>query len=130
MEYPATMVPSTPSTGAQSGTAERQSLGLQRLAAVCPDFFMENLKDVYLPKNQSAIKLSWPKEGNTKRAVVAKAPATSTSSHDSVRPMSNSEAHIINVTCEDIAVQYRYTGSVPNGTPAIPPASPATWVPQ
>ncbi|KAK8103427.1 uncharacterized protein PG998_010460 [Apiospora kogelbergensis] len=108
------MVPSTPSTGAQSGTAERQSLGLQRLAAVCPDFFMENLKDAYLPKNQSAIKLSWPKEGNTKRAVVAKAPATSKSSHDSVCPMSNSDAHIINVTCEDIAVQYRYTGSVPN----------------
>ncbi|KAK6860786.1 hypothetical protein PG995_004422 [Apiospora arundinis] len=111
------MMPSNHITGIQRSTAAEQSLGLQRLAAVCPD--VENLREVYyLPvykpgSKKSGFKLSWPKEGDKRRAVVTQGPMiSSVPLHQNERslPKSN-DARIINVTSEDLEVQYRYTAS-------------------
>ncbi|KAK8075820.1 hypothetical protein PG997_010483 [Apiospora hydei] len=103
----------------QSSAATKMSLGLQRLAEACPEFARLNLVEQLSEKTPTGagkpggLKLSWPKASNTRRAVVAKT-VTSSVPPKGTHPTSTSGAHMINVTCGDIAVHYRYhTGSVP-----------------
>ncbi|KAK7961616.1 uncharacterized protein PG986_002441 [Apiospora aurea] len=106
-------------TETQSSAATRMSLGRQRLAEACPEFARLDLVEQLSEKTPTSagkpggLKLSWPKASNTRRAVVAKT-ATSSVPPKGTHSASTPGAHLINVTCGDVAAHYRYrTGSVP-----------------
>ncbi|KAK8017084.1 hypothetical protein PG993_015273 [Apiospora rasikravindrae] len=128
------MTPSSRIARTQTSPKEETSLGLQRLAETCPEFARLDLIEQLSEKTPATasgsggLKLSWPKANNTRRAVVAKTVTSSVPSRGT-HSTSTPGAHMINVTCGDIAVHYRYTGSGPRGSKSPANTYPALHVP-